>query len=1423
MNSSEANPGEPWSTLLRLPATPKENWREKLLSRRVARTIPRLTDRSCLPLSFAQERVWLLEQLEPGSPVSNRPVALRLSGDLSPGAVRKALQGIVDRHEVLRARYTTCDGLPCQVIRPSADVTLRLIDLSRLASDERVPRTDVPRAARPCSRMAGTAMARAAMGQTAELEALAMRLAAEEGLEPFDLARAPLMRATLLRLGKQDYVLLLTFHHIVFDAWSAQIAVSEFAELYRSLNMGTSAALPELPIQFGDYAHWQRQRLSSEMLDRQLGYWREQLRGLTPLDLPADCPRPRVQSSRGECTVITLPAAVADSLKALGRQENATLFMVLLAAFQAVLARYTGQDDFAVGSPVAGRHGVETENLIGIFLNLLVLRANLAGKPTFRELLARVRETCRGAYSHQDLPFEKLVEALRPERDRSTTPLFQVMFNLENFPVQRRTIPGLRVEEFEFEWPVAPYDLTLEIVPARGELKCYFNYNADLFDRCTIERFAAHYRKMLDGVIREPDHGVESIPILTSEERSQIMAEWNRTEADYPRDATLHSLFEAQAARSPRATAFFNESSTMSYGELNSRSNQLGRYLRNQGVGPDSFVGVCLERSAVAVVALLGVLKAGAAFVPLDPGYPRDRLAFLISDARIGLVISRRKWLPLVREKGVRVVCLDTEQGMIEAQRDYWVANATGPTDNAYLLYTSGSSGVPKGVLGPHRGAVNRFAWMWKGFPFERGEVCCLKTSLNFVDSIWEVFGPLLRGVPSLILSDQTVRDPAELVRALESHAVTRVVTVPSLLSAILESYPDLGNRLPHLKLWVSSGEALSADLCRRFYAAMPGATLLNLYGSTEVAADVTFHVARPAPDDRGSIPLGRPIDNTKCYVLDAQLRLVPIGVRGELYVGGDGLAKGYYNRPDLTKASFIADPFSSRPDAQLYETGDLARYLPDGNLQFLGRVDQQVKIRGYRIELGEIETILTQHPLVSAASVVVRKDASGEKCLMAYVVPRKADNKLSLNELLHFIKAKLPDYMIPSDIVTIDALPQTPNGKTDRRALATHDAPRPGSARHVPPSDAQQFQLVKIWEEVLGVRPIGIEHNFFDLGGHSLLAMRLMDRIEKAYGQRLPLATLFEEATIKHQAERLRAESLKDGQAAIVPMQPNGSRPPLFFLNGDWWGGLYCRKLARMLGDEQPFYSVMPNGFDGSPLLPSVEAMAEENIDQVLAIHAQGPYLLGGYCNGGLVAYEMAQQMARRGLEVGLVILLDAGVPRNFAWLKAVVDGACRLARLNEDQQARIYAKSRTHVLRMHNAYHHSVRTLMAISWRAARERLLLLDRESPDKLGLLPEFADPAQLLRYRQFRRIISFYRPKPYPGRVVLLRTHRSNHPSDPTAGWGKLAPQLEVHELPGDHVSILAEHLEVVGEQVKSSLHSVGSEAQHAVAYCGRLP
>jgi amino acid adenylation domain-containing protein len=1043
------------------------------------------------PLSFAQQRLWFLDQFEPNSPVYNVVKAVKVQGALDVAALQQALEAIVVRHEVLRTRFAAENGTPVQVISAPVPVPLSVSELGALPAAER--------------------------------EVEMYQQLAREVRRPFDLARDVLLRAALFELSSAEHMLLLTMGHIASDAWSMSVLVRELGALYRAFARREPPALPALPIQYADYAVWQRQWLQGEVLETQLAYWRRQLGGApTNLELPTDRPRPAVQSHRGARYPLAISARVTQGLKALSRQEGVTLFMTLLAAWQLLLHRYTGQADISVGSPIAGRTRVETEPLIGFFVNTLVLRTDLSGNPTFRELLQRVRQVAMEAYARQDIPFEKLVAELQPERTLSHSLLFQVLFAFQNVPRQPLELSGVVVTPVEVDRGTAKFDLSLYLWETDGGLKGTIEYNTDLFDQSTIARLVGHFSTMLEGIAAVPEQRLAEVPVLTAAERRQVLVEWNATRAEYPRQACLHDLVGAQAQQTPEQIAVVYDGASLSYRQLNARANQLAHYLQRQGVRPERLVGICIERGLDMVVGLLGILKAGGVYLPLDPSYPWERLQFMLEDAGVSVILTQRAVMETLPTHQAQVICLDTDWEHIAVESEETPVNDVASHNLAYVIYTSGSTGRPKGVLGLYQGMVNRLHWMWERYPFAPGEVCCQKTSLSFVDSVCEIFGPLLQGIPTVIIPDDVLKDPQRLVQTLEVYRVTRVVLVPSLLQVLLDAVPELDKCLPHLQYWITSGEALSHKLSQRFAEQMPQRILLNLYGSSEVSADSTcYEISGDRP--LSCVPIGRPIANTQIYVLDAYLQPVPIGVPGELYIGGTGLARGYLNRPELTAEKFIPHPFSDEPGARLYKTGDLARYLPDGNLEYLGRLDHQIKIRGVRMELGEIEAVLGQHPAVRQAVVLAREETPGDTRLAAYVVPTR-EPAPTTSELRGFLKAKLPESMVPTAFVVLEALPLTPSGKVDRNALPQPEGDRPALERgFVAPHDVIEWELTHMWEDLLGVKPIGVQDDFFELGGHSLLAVQLFAYIEKQIGTRLPLVTLFQRPTIAHLAQSLR------------------------------------------------------------------------------------------------------------------------------------------------------------------------------------------------------------------------------------------------------------------------------------------------------------
>jgi amino acid adenylation domain-containing protein len=1062
----------------------KERLRAATTKGAAAPSIPRARRDGQIPSSFAQERLWFLDQLEPGSAGYVIPCAVSIRGHLDTLALTRALQELLRRHESLRTGFGSENGSPVQLIAADAVLSIQRIDLTSITG-------------------------------ASDRERETKRILREEARRPFDLTRPPLFRARLLLLSETEHVLLLTLHHIISDAWSFGVLFEELAAIYEAFAGGLVSPLPEPPIQYADFAVWQRERFSGEVFDQQLAFWRKQLTGASGvLELRTDRPRPARQSYRGAERTFTFPHSLNDALNQLARRESATLFMVLLAAFNALLARYTGEQDIIVGSPIANRGLPELEPLVGFFVNTLALRTDLSGDPTFRELLRRVREVALESYAHQDLPFERIVADLRPERELGRNPLFQVMLILQNTPLQPPKLSGLTLELLELDTDTTIFDITASLAEHSAGLSCSFEYNRDLFEPATIEGLGHHFRILLEGVVANPEARISSLPLLPETERRQILVDWNQTAADYP-NACISELFEAQVERTPDRTALVDGRSGIDYRDLNVRANRLAHHLRGLGVGPETLVGVCLERSIEMTVALLGILKAGAAYVPLDPTHPPRRLALLIDDTRPVVVVTNERFSRNLPPSAVRILRLDSEADKIASQPERNPPTLSSPLSPAYVIHTSGSTGLPKGVVGLHRGAVNRFAWMWRTYPFGPQETCCQRTSLSFVDSTWEIFGPLLQGVRSVVISDEVAQDPARLVEALADARVTRIVLVPSLLSALLNSLGDLQSRLPDLALWVTSGEPLMAELARRFRKTLPGRTLLNLYGSSEVSADVTCaEITRSGPE--APISIGRPIANTRTYILDRALQPVPVGVVGELHVAGVGLARSYWNRPELTAEKFIADPFDSL-GGRLYRTGDLARYVGEGSIQYLGRLDDQVKVRGFRIEPGEVESAIGQCEAVRECVVTARGEPGADRELVAYLVPQSAEG-VTASTLRSFLRSSLPDYMVPSTFILVDSFPLLPNGKVDRKVLPEGNRPARESALVEPRTPTEQV-LARVFGEVLRLPAVGVEDDFFDLGGHSLMAMQVVSRLRAAFDVDVKLRSLFEHPTVEGMA----------------------------------------------------------------------------------------------------------------------------------------------------------------------------------------------------------------------------------------------------------------------------------------------------------------
>ena len=1036
-----------------------------------------------VPLSFAQQRLWFIEQLEPGTHVYNSARAVRLKGPLDTAALRRSLDALVARHDSLRTGFSAVDGLPVQTVAPSVRLPLPLADLTGFPGGERASQ--------------------------------ARLLAEEEIRRPFDLTRPPLFRARVVRLEPDEHILILTLHHIVSDEWSMGVLYRELAALYEAELSGASAALPDLPIQYADYALWQRGWLKGERLARELAYWRGRLDDAPPvLELPTDRPRPPVQTFHGARQDLLMPRELSLGLQALSRGEGATLFMVLLAAFQALLGRYSGQDDIVVGSPIAGRTRTETEGLIGFFVNTLALRTDLSGDPTFRELLGRVRETAFGAYDHQELPFERLVEELRPERSLSHSALFQVMFTLQNAPATLPAFPGLEVSAVALERGISRFDLMLYLRDEPGGLHALVEYNTGLFDQGTIVRMLGHFQTLLRSVVGDPDRRLSRLAVLTETERHHALVQWNATAVELPAGATAHGLFEAQAARTPDAVAATFEHEDLSYRELNRRAERLARLLRARGVGPEVPVGLCVERSSELLVGLLAILKAGGAYLPLDPAYPPQRLELMLSDAAAPVVVTQREWLANLPRGTAAFICMDDEDRWPVPEADAALPSGVTGEHLAYVIYTSGSTGGPKGVQVIHRALVNVLASVREDPGVGPGDTLLSVSALTFDIATLELLLPLTVGGRVVIAARETAMDGRLLSAALVRTRATVLQATPTTWRMLVDSG---WSGKPGLKA-LSGGEALPPSLAQELLAR--GVRLWNLYGPTETtiySAAAELHAGDPPL-------LHNRVANTRLYLLDRQLEPVPIGVPGELYIGGAGLARGYARRPGLTAERFLPDPFSEMPGARMYRTGDLMRRREGGALDFLGRTDHQVKLRGFRIELGEIEATLARHAAVRQVAVLAVADGTGDNRLVAYLVPAPGEAP-AISDLRGHLRRTLPEYMIPSAFVLLDALPRTSNGKLDRAALPLPDRQSSASASdYVAPQSAVEEVLAGICAEVLGVERIGARDDFFALGGHSLLATRVIARIEAALGIEVPLRLLFEAPTVAGLAERIVA-----------------------------------------------------------------------------------------------------------------------------------------------------------------------------------------------------------------------------------------------------------------------------------------------------------
>ncbi len=1279
-----------------------------------------------LPASYAQQRMWFLDRLEHGGSAYNVPLLTRMRGPLDQAALEHALDALIERHESLRTSFTIVDGVPHQVVRPAEPAGLELRDV-----------TDAP-----------------------DPEAKAREIATESARTSFDLSAGRLFRATLVRFGPEDHILAFTLHHIITDAWSMGVLARELGELYAGFLAGEAVTLPELPIQYGDYAAWQQQWMDGGGLEQQLEYWKRKLAGAPSLlELPTDKPRRAAPTFRGATLEAVFAPELLDGLRALGESEGATLFMTLMAAYAILLARYCGQDDIVIGTPVANRNRVELEGLVGLLVNTLPVRVELGERPTFRELLRHVREVSLEAFSHQDLPFEKLIAELNPDRNAGHAPVTQVLFSMQGGAGGSLQLLGIEHERIRTSRGTAKFDLALAAGTIGDRLRVGLEYSTDLFTAESASEMLEHFGVLLEAIVADPNRPVDRIPLLSTAERARLLGRLAGAPDPSP-TFCLHERFEEQVRRSPDAVAVTYDGRFLSYRELNERANRLAHHLRRLGVGAETLVALCLERSLELPVAILGVLKAGGAYVPLDPDYPAERIEFVLEDSGAPVLITQERLLEHLPPFRGPIVCLDRDAAALEATSNADPSRLATPDSLAYVIYTSGSTGRPKGVLVEHRNVARLFSATDSWFSFGADDVWSLLHSYAFDFSVWELWGALLYGGRLVVVPRATTRSPEALAALMVSEQVTVMNATPSLFLTAMDALCAAGEGLP-LRTVVFGGEALQTRLLAPWYARFgeEGPRLVNMYGITETTVHVTYRPLSAADADREGSPIGIPIPDLQLYLLDHNLEPVPDGVSGELFVGGAGVTRGYLGRPELTAERFVPNPFGP---GRLYRSGDTARWIRGSGLAFEGRVDDQVKIRGFRIELGEIQAALTAHESVAECAVLAHTLGRGDVRLAAYLVAAAGKDEVRPAALREWLSAKLPAYMVPSSFTLIDTLPLTANGKLDRAALPPPEFASSEASERVAPRTELEAALAGIWMEHLQVEQIGIDDDFFALGGHSLLAVAVVHAMHEQLERTCTLAMLFRNRTIRSLADELRAGGADATEPAVLQLS-GGDRPRLFCICGVH----AYQELAEELGADFSVYGVflpveqelLRRSAGSPPPKLSLEKIAAQYVATIREQQPEGPYMLLGFCFGGILAFEAAQQLRRAGAEVSLLIMLDST-------LQSV---------LQTKRALRLRRRLRRTVVKYHRYLPRWVPDLLiGATWRDERQRL---------------------ELIRLRIYGEALRRYHVAGYDGSTVLARPAKTadalaSRGADTKWGWSRHISDIAVCDVPGDHLNHL---------------------------------
>ena len=1349
------------------------------------------------PASFAQLRLWLLDQLEPGRATYNIPLNFQLEGPLDVNALRSALDYLVERHEVLRTTFEARDGEPQQVVRSAGGFALRVVDLRGSAEPEKA----IP------------------------------GLVEEEGNRPFDLGTGPLLRATLVQLGAEKHVLLLTVHHIAADGWSFGIILREISIAYASFVRGADPSLPELPIQYADFSVWQRDSLTSDAFDAKLAYWTKQLAPPLPtLDIPTDTVRDPDRARTAQRTMVRVSASASDAVRTLAREAEVTPFVVLLAAFQILLRRYTGAEDLIVGTPIAGRTRVETEGLIGFFVNTLVLRTNAAGAPTVRQFVARVRDTVLSAMDNQDVPFERIVEAVQPRRDRARNPLFDALFSLQGGgSASDLALPGVAVTKLAGARDTAKFDIQLILNDTPSGFRGTLEYDSDLFAADTMQRFAARFEQLVASAAANPDESIDGLSLMDDAERSETLARGVGPVVARDATASVVSMVRAQMLATPEAIAVEHGKARVSYRELGERAAAITKWLQANGVSRGDRVAICAERTIDVVSAVLGVLAAGAAYVPIDPAYPSARAAYMLEQSRSRVLLASRAGAQ--RLPGHAKTLLFEDKPIIASRAGVGSNIAIAPTDLAYVLYTSGSTGVPKGVAMGHGAMVNLMEWQRTTSAAAVGTRTLQFASLSFDVSFQELFSTWTTGGTLVLVDEDTRRDPVELVRLMAARKVERVFLPFIAVENLAQAAANLDAPLA-LREIITAGEQLRMTPAIRALAKrLDGFELVNQYGPTETHV-VTALALRGDPAEWPALPsIGRPIDNVSVHVLDALGEPVPDGLPGELYLGGMALAEGYVDDPTRTAERFVAAPAGAR-EKRLYRTGDLARIRTDGEIEYLGRADDQVKIRGFRVELGEVERVLSDSPLVTACAVKVSGESAAEKRLVAYYILREgSDNGSAAAELRAWCRDRLPEYMVPSAYVAMDVLPKTPSGKLDRRALPEPDRDDMSSAQsYRAPRSNVEHELVQIWERLLPGKRIGIYDDFFESGGHSLLAVQMLAEVAKVRGYRVPLAWLFEASTVEQLAARMSAELMSVKEPPILALRADSAGPPVAFVHGDVrGGGWYCRRLADLAAPESPFYLMPTIGIDDEVFPWTIESIAAIHVAELRKQQPHGPYRVAGFCIGGTIAFEMARQLVAAGQKVDRLVIVDSTALnvriRAVRPLVRLVPGAddnerltrralvmsrlrrysTRVAQVSEQPVVKQLSWARTNIARRLRRFATSEGAAQPLAATAGK---VALDAQSSELATALRTPIAPGPgagvLLMHS---RAASVYFPSRYAGTIDLIWA--DDRPGvrrrDSTFGWGRYADDVRLHLIESTHMGLVTNDLPLLAEALKAVL------------------